>query len=251
MIDAQNHRLPPAAAGASRSEVDLGLRSFLLAVLGKTALGLSLAAGVASAVSEIPALRDQLFRVQANGDHTGLAFTGFGMAVAFSPILLLLLFGFGRQTRVRSALLYWSVAASIGAAAGAILLIYTGASVATTFAAAAAGFGALSLFGYTTARDLSAKSAFLTTGLIGLVAAMALNLLLGSAALAFAINTIGVLVFAGLIAYDMQRLKLIYHHARENGVALEIATNMGALCLFLDFVNLYQFLLLAISGQRR
>jgi hypothetical protein len=250
MIDAEHPPLTPAGAAPAAQDVDLALRAFLLGVLTRVALGLVLAGAVAYAASTVPIIRDQLFSLRGAGGHPAVGFTVLGVAAAVSPLLALGLFGGGPQTRLRSALLFWSVAASIGASFGAVLLVYTGVSIATTFAAAAAGFGALCLFGYTTRRDLGALRAFLTTGLVGLIAALGLNLLLGSAALAFALNIVGVLVFAGLVAHDLQYIKLMHHRARAAGADLAIAANTGALCLFLDFVNVYQFLLLA-SGQRR
>lgn len=249
MIDVQPSPLTPTGA-ETVPDVDLGLRSFLLGVLTRVSFGLALAGAFAYGSSAVPAVRDQLFNVRALDGHPAVSFTALGLTVALSPLLLLGLLGGGPQTRLKSRLLFWGFSASIGAAFGAVLLIYTGISIATTFAAAAAGFGALSLFGYTTQRDLGAKRAFLTTGLVGLIAAMALNLLLGSAALAFALNIVGVLVFAGLVAYDLQRIKLMHRHARESGADLEIAADSGALYLLLDFVNLFQFLLLA-AGHRR
>jgi FtsH-binding integral membrane protein len=250
MIDAEHRRFHRAVADVGAPDVDLGLRSFLLGVLTKVALGLFLAGGIAYVITASPALSRHLFTVRTQGDHTALGLTGAGLALVFSPILALFLFSSGPQTRLRSALLYWSVAATVGASSSAVLLMYTGASIVTTFAAAAAGFGALSLIGYTTHCDLSATRAFLTTGLVGLITSVILNLLLGSAALAFALNVVGAIVFAGLIAYDMQRLKLMYRGAIEGGVADEVATNTGALCLFLDFVNFYQFLLFTFGDRR-
>jgi FtsH-binding integral membrane protein len=250
MIDAEERPLLSPATPAAASEVDLGLRSFLLGVLSKVALGLLVSAGLAYVTSAVPTIRDLLFNTRVQAGHAAIGFTGLGLMVAISPLFALCLFGTGPQTRLRSTLLYWSIVSTIGASFGAVLLAYTGASVATTFAAAAAGFGALSLFGYTTKRDLSAGGAFLTTGLVGLVAAILLNLLFRSSALGLAVDTMGVLVFAGLIAYDFQRLKLMFHRSREDAVSLDVATNTGALSLYLDFVNLFQFLLALVGGRR-
>jgi FtsH-binding integral membrane protein len=248
MIDV-NHPNGPFAA-AAKPQVDLGLRAFLQTVLAKVALGLLLAAAIAYVLTTAPACRDLLFHVRTVDGHAAVTPTGLGLLAALSPLMMLLLFSETTQTRLQSALLYWSVAAAMGASSAVILVIYTGASIATTFAAAAAGFGALCLYGYTTNRDLTAAGAFFGAGLISVVAALGLNLLLGSPAIAFAVNLAGAVVFAGLIAWDMQRLKLIYHHACENTVDAEVASNTGALCLFLDFANLYQLLLMAF-GQRR
>ena len=249
MIDAER-RLLNVRPSLEIAGVDLGLRAFLLRVLGQVGLGLVVAGAVAALVAAIPGGREHLVRVQevAGGKQFGL--TGLGLTLMVSPIAALLAFGTGVQTRLRSTLLYWSFVAGIGASMSVLVLAYTGLSIATAFAAAAAGFGACCLYGYTTKRDLTAAGAFFTTGLVGVIAAMAFNLILGSSGLGFAITVIGVVAFAGLVAHDLQRLKMIYAQAKSSGTSLEVAANSGALCLFLDFINLFQFMLIAM-GQRR
>lgn len=250
MIDAEDPLLVPPLAAADAADVDPGLRAFLLGVLAKLALGLLLAGGVAFIISATPGVRDQLFTLRSEGGRSAIALAWPGALVVVSPLIALLLFSRGVQTPRRSAVLYWSIAATVGASLSTAVATYTGASLATAFAATAAGFGALSLYGYATKRDLSSMAAFFTTGLVGLIAALILNLMIGSAALTFVINGAGVLLFAGLIAHDMQRLKFIYDRAQENSVDMAVATNTGALSLFLDFVNLFQFLL-AGTGERQ
>jgi FtsH-binding integral membrane protein len=249
MIDAE-HRSLHAPRIKTAAEFDLGLRAFLLRVIGQAALGLLLAGGVAYLVAAFPGGREHLVRVQDVAGVKQYGLTGLGLTLMVSPIAALLAFGAGVQTRLRSAVLFWSFAATIGASMSVLVLAYAGLSVATAFAAAAAGFGACCLYGYTTKRDLTAAGAFFTTGLVGLLAAMALNLVFASPGLGFAITMMGVVVFSGLVAYDLQRLKMIYGHAQTTGASLDVATNTGALCLFLDFVNLFQFMLMAM-GQRR
>jgi hypothetical protein len=134
-----------------------------------------------------------------------------------SPILAFVAFGMGReQTPARSGRVYWAVVAAVGASLGVIVLAYTTISIAVAFLASAAGFGALSLMGYATKRNLAAHASFLITGLFGLIVALGLNLVLHNGLLGFAINLAGVLIFAGLIAHDTQRLKLSYYECTDD-----------------------------------
>ncbi len=138
----------------------------------------------------------------------------------------------------------------MGASLGVLALVYTGASLATTFLVTAAAFGGLSLFGYATKRDLTGFGSFLIVGLIGLIIAMVVNIFLQNSMMAFIINVLGVFIFAGLIAYDTQRLKMTYYQLGGDQAAMGVATNYGALSLYINFINLFQFLL-AIFGSRR
>jgi hypothetical protein len=142
------------------------------------------------------------------------------------------------------------VAALLGASLGLVTLQFTGVSIARAFAVSALAFSSLSLFGYATRRDLTASGGFLLMGATGLIAALVLNLLLHSPLIALVIDAVGVLVFGGLVAHDTQRLKLGYAACAGDQGAMAVATNCGALSLFLDFINLFQFLLL-MSGDRR
>jgi FtsH-binding integral membrane protein len=175
------------------------------------------------------------------------------MIVSFAPLAILLFSAFIMKsvTPKSSGIIYWSVVTLIGASMGTIVLLYTGASVFSTFLITAAAFGGLSLMGYTTKRDLSAFGSFLIVGLIGLIIAMVVNMFLHSGPMAFIINVLGVLIFAGLIAWDTQRLKLTYYHLGGDQTALGVATNYGALNLYLDFINLFRFLLYFMGGARR
>jgi hypothetical protein len=137
----------------------------------------------------------------------------------------------------------------MGLSLGAIFLIYTGTSIARAFFITAATFGAMSLYGYTTDRDLSAVGSFLFMGLIGVVIASVVNIFLGSSTLQFAISIVGVIVFVGLTAYDTQRIKGMYFDSESAETASKRAV-LGALSLYLDFINLFM-LLLQLSGQRR
>ena len=228
--------------------VDAGLRSFMLGVYNKVALGLLLSAGLAFLTGTYPPVRDLMYQVTASG----IRMTMLGMIVSFAPLVLLLVSGFAikNPSPASSGAIYWSIVSLIGASLGVVVLIYTGASIAQTFLITAASFGALSLVGYTTKKDLTGFGSFLIMGLIGLILASVVNIFLKSPGLVFAINALGVLIFAGLIAYDTQRLKMTYYQLGGDQAAMGVATNYGALSLYLNFINLFQFLL-SIFGDRR
>jgi hypothetical protein len=245
-------RLRPIVVDAAVEAVDPDLRAFMVGIYNKVALGLLVSAALAYATSAVPAVRDTLFvtLIAGGARHLG-GLTALGMISTCSPILALAAFGMGRkQTPARSGLLYWAVVASVGASLGVVVLAYTTVSIAVAFLASAAGFGALSLMGYATKRNLAAHASFLITGLIGLIVALGLNLVLHSGAIGFAINMAGVLIFAGLIAHDSQRLKMSYYGCADDPTKMITATNAGALSLYLDFINLFEFSL-AFTGGRR
>lgn len=228
--------------------VDAGLRSFMLGVYNKVALGLVLSAALAFLTGAYPPVRDLMYQITA----TGIKMTLLGMIVSFAPLVLLLVSGFAikNPSPASSGAIYWTIVSLIGASLGVVVLLYTGASIASTFLITAASFGALSLVGYTTKKDLTGMGSFLIMGLIGLILASLVNMFLHSSAIAFAVNALGVLIFAGLIAYDSQRLKMTYYQLGGDEAAMGVATNYGALSLYINFINLFQFLL-QFLGQRR
>jgi len=223
---------------ATDMSVDAGLRAFMLGVYNKVGLGLVLSAALAWLTGTYQPVQQLLF----THDELGrTSYTILGIVVAFAPLGILLTQAFARRTSPQIAgLVYWSIVACIGASFGLLFIFYSDISI-----------GGLSLVGYTTKRDLSGMGSFLIMGLWGLIFAMLANFLFHSAALYFAINLIGVLIFAGLIAYDTQRLKLIYHQVGGDQAAMSVATSYGALSLYLDFVNLFRFLLYFMGGSRR
>jgi FtsH-binding integral membrane protein len=236
------------AAPVADMSVDAGLRAFMLGVYNKVALGLVLSAAMAYLTGAYPPVRDLMFGERPDGRY-GL--TVLGMVVAFAPLGILLFSRFFATTTPRSSgIVYWLIVTLIGASLGTVVLMYTGASIATTFLITATAFGALSLAGYTTKKDLSGFGSFLIMGLIGLILAMLVNMFLHSGMMTFVVNVIGVLIFAGLTAYDTQRLKMTYYHLGGDTAGLGVATNYGALSLYLDFINLFQFLL-SLTGSRR
>jgi FtsH-binding integral membrane protein len=229
--------------------VDAGLRSFMLGVYNKMALGLLLSAVLAWVTADFAPVQQLLYVLSPEGRLVG--FTPLGTIIRFVPLAVLLGAMFMRNPSPKaSGVIYWSVVASIGAGLGVWLLAYTGVSVATTFLITAAAFGALSLVGYTTKKDLSGFGSFLIMGLFGIIIASLVNMFLHLQGMAFIINVLGVLIFAGLIAYDTQRLKMTYYWLGGDTASMAVATNYGALNLYLNFINLFQFLL-QFTGSRR
>jgi uncharacterized protein len=229
--------------------VDAGLRSFMLGVYNKMALGLLLSAVLAWLTADFAPVQQLLYVVNADGRLVG--FTGLGTIVRFLPLVVLIGAMFMRNPSPRSAsIVYWSVVSAIGAGLGVWLLAYTGSSVALTFLITASAFGVLSLVGYTTKKDLTGLGSFLIMGLWGLVIAMLVGMFWHPAGFSFIISVLGVLIFAGLIAYDTQRLKMTYYQLGGDTAAMGVATSYGALNLYLNFINLFQFLL-ALTGNRR
>jgi FtsH-binding integral membrane protein len=230
--------------------VDAGLRAFMLGVYNKVALGLVLSAALAFVTGQYPPVRDLMYTVTPDGRLAGM--TLLGMIVAFAPLAVMLFgaFALKNATPKTSGMLYWTIVALIGAGMGVLTLVYTGASIASTFLITATAFGGLSLFGYTTKKDLTAFGSFLIVGLFGLIIAMVVNMFIQNSMMNFIISVLGVLIFAGLIAFDTQRLKMTYYQLGGDEAAMGVATNYGALSLYINFINLFQFLL-AIFGDRR
>ncbi len=248
MSDFRNGYSTPAPAQADMA-VDAGLRSFMLGVYNKLALGLLVAGALAYLTGNVPAVQQLLFAVGPDG-RVGL--TVLGIVVQFLPVVLLFgsMFFMKNPTAGGVNLLYWAVVASIGAGMGILFLRYTGSSLASTFFVTAASFGALSLIGYTTKKDLTAMGSFLIMGVIGLLIASVVNMFMQSGVFYLIISGLGVLIFAGLIAYDTQRLKMTYYALGGDQAAMGVATGFGALSLFINFVNLFQFLLAFMGGNR-
>ncbi len=238
-------------AGAADMAVDAGLRGFMLGVYNKVALGLLLSAALAFLTANYPPVRDLLYRVTADGHLAG--FTLLGTVIRFAPLALILVSMFAmRNPNPRSAgMLYWAFVSTMGAGLGVWILAYTGAYVSMTFLITAIAFGGLSLVGYTTKRDMTGFGSFLIVGLFGLIIAQVVNMFLHLPSIFFIVNVLGVLIFAGLIAYDTQRLKMTYYALGGDKAGMSVATNFGALSLYLDFINLFQFLMMLFGGGSR
>ncbi len=243
-LDPRTGFAPARSVGATGvASYDEGLRSYMLSVYNYMASGVLLTGLVA------------MFFARGGADsYAAQVFVNGGIlrwVVMLAPLGLVmwLSFGINRLSESSAKAIYWAYAVLMGLSLSTILLVYTGASVATTFFASAAAFAGLSLYGYTTKKDLSGLGTFLIMGLVGLLVASLVNIFLKSSGLDFAISAIGVLVFAGLTAYDTQKIKLMYDQVGNSDMRGK-SVIMGALTLYLDFINLFLFLL-RFMGDRR
>ncbi|GGD26733.1 Bax inhibitor-1/YccA family protein [Sinisalibacter lacisalsi] len=236
-----------AATGARTAQIDEGLRAHMNKVYGTMSVGLLVTAGVAWAFGSSPAMLSIL------RDPVTLSPNILGWIVMFLPLVMVFAFGaaINRLSAAGAQLYFYVFAAVMGLSISWIFAAFTGISIAQTFLVTSISFAGLSLYGYTTKRDISGWGAFLIMGLIGLIVASIANIFLGSPALHFAISVIGVLIFAGLTAYDTQRLKTEYiqHAHAMDGEWLAKSAIMGALHLYLDFINLFMFLLQFLGNR--
>lgn len=222
-----------AAAGVREGVVDAGLRSYMLSVYNYMASGVLLT-GIVAMLFARSGLASQI-----------LAGPGIlKYVVMFAPLIfvMVLSFGINRLSTTAAQGLFWAYAAVMGLSMSSIFLVYSGTSIAQTFFATAAAFAGLSLFGYTTKKDLSGFGTFLIMGVVGLIVASLINMFLHSSVLNLAISAIGVLIFAGLTAYDTQKIKSMYAYVAGTDMVGKTVV-MSALTLYLDFVNMFMFLL--------
>ncbi|MXF80111.1 BAX inhibitor (BI)-1/YccA family protein [Brucella melitensis] len=238
MADFRNIQAQQRPVGGARADagIDQGLRSYMLGVYNMMAIGLAVtglaAFGTAVLAQSNPAFQQLLFA------------SPLRWVIMLAPLAAVFFLSFRIQSlSVGTAqAIFWGYAALVGLSLSSIFIVFTGQSIVRTFFVTAASFGALSLYGYTTKRNLSAMGSFLMMGLFGLILASVVNIFLGSTALQFAISVIGVLIFAGLTAYDTQEIKEMYYEgdaADTQGRKIV----MGALRLYLDFINMFLFLL--------
>ena len=235
------------ATTAEAVQIDVGLRQYMLRVYNYMASGLLLSGIVALAVTNT-GLQNLFFQATETGR---VGYTGLGLIAALTPIGFILLLSFGAQRMSASTLqiVYWAFVATMGIGLSSVLMVYTGASVIRVFFITAIAFSSLSMYGYVTKRDLAPMGTFLIMGVVGILIAGVVNIFMQSSMMHFIISAVGVLVFAGLTAYDTQKIKNSYFHVCGTG-AVQHAAIMGAVTLYLDFINLFQFLL-AFLGQRR
>ena len=231
-----------AQARVADGAMDEGLRSFMLGVYNYMGLGLAITGLVAFVVASSPALYMPIFT------------TPLKWVVMLAPLGFVMFLGARIQAMSVSAaqITFWLFAAVMGVSLASIFLVFTGESIARVFFITAATFGGISLYGYTTKRDLSGMGSFLMMGLIGIVIASLVNIFLASSALQFAVSVIGVLVFTGLTAWDTQRLKEEYLGSFQyaGGDLAAKGAIMGALSLYLNFINLFMMLLQLFGNQR-
>ncbi len=233
-------------AGVESAAIHEGLRAYMLRVYNYMASGLLLSGIVAFAVANSSLIT--LFYQVEEGRLAG--YTGLGLVSMFLPLGLILFMSFAGQNRSAGTMqvLYWLFVGTMGIGLSTILLTYTGVSVARTFVITATAFAGLSLYGYTTKKDLSGMGTFLLMGLIGLIVAMVVNMIWPSGVMGFIIPVVGVLIFAGLTVYDTQRIKSTYFQV-EGSDKEEHAAVMGAVALYLNFINLFQFLLMFLGNR--
>ncbi len=244
MADYQTIRT--AGVGARTAAIDEGLRAHMNKVYGLMSVAMLVTGAVAWGVGTSDVLMQTL-----RGPDGGM--TILGWAVMFAPLVMVFAFGamINRMSTAAAQLFFYTFAAVMGLSLAWIFQVFTGVSIAQTFLITSIAFAGLSLYGYTTKRDLSAMGTFLMMGLIGLVVAMIVNIFLASSALAFAISVIGLLIFAGLTAYDTQNIKTTYlQHAQMGDQEwLGKSAIMGALRLYLDFINMFMFLLQFLGNR--
>jgi uncharacterized protein len=247
----RNYAAARRGVGTDRAiAIDQGLRAYMIRVYNYMAMGVALSGIVAWFT----------FNAAVTESAGHLALTPFGQMIYSGPAVIVLFLAtiglvFFISARISSlqpstALTLFMVYAGLfGLMLGTVFLTYTHTSIARVFFISAASFGALSLWGYTTQRDLSAMGSFLFMGLIGLILAMLVNIFLQSSLLQFVLSAVGVLVFAGLTAWDTQRIKEMYD-PQDDGTVVGRKAVSGALSLYLDFINLFQFLLVFLGDRR-
>ncbi len=232
---AEYQTIGSVGAGSRAADIDAGLRAHMNKVYGLMSVGMALTGGVAWAVGTNDAMMAAIFG------------TPLKWVVMFAPLVMVFAFSamINRMSVAAAQLFFYAFAAAMGLSISYIFAVYTGISIAQTFFATAIAFASLSLYGYTTKKDLSGMGTFLLMGLVGLIVASVINIFLASSALQFAISLIGLLIFAGLTAYDTQSIKNEYiaHAQQADQDWLGKSAIMGALRLYLDFINMFMFLL--------
>jgi len=247
-----------ASVGGAVSAIDEGLRAHMLRVYNYMGIGLVVTGLLAYLTYSMATTTDPSQAVATLGN--GVLLTSFGTTIyggilrwviMLAPLALVFFISFriNKLSVGAAQLAFWGFAALLGISLSSIFIVYTATSITQVFFISAAMFGAMSLWGYTTKRDLTGMGSFLMMGLIGVIIAMVVNIFLASSALAFAISIIGVLIFVGLTAYDTQKIKEMYS-VNDDGTVSGRKAIMGALTLYLDFLNIFLFML-QLFGDRR
>ena len=240
------------AATQTAVVMDEGLRAYMLKVYNYMATGILLTGIVALISFNISVVTDASGAIVSFTEFGNtLFFSGFKWLVMLAPlgIVFYMSFGINKMSSSKAQTVFWIFAALMGLSLSWILLVYTGKSVARVFFITSATFGAMSLYGYTTKRDLTKLGSFLMMGLIGIIIASLINIFMKSSMMYFVISILGVLIFVGLTAYDTQKIKNMYVES-DSGELIGKKAVMGALTLYLDFINLF-IMLLRLFGQRR
>ena len=237
MSDQFNRGVVAGRAGTD-AQIDEGLRAYMLRVYNYMVTGLALTGVIAYIVASTPVVFNAIF---GSGLHWVVILAPLGLVIFLSARI-------HKMSAATAQISYWIFAAMMGLSLASVFVVYTGESVARVFFITSATFAAMSLYGYTTKRDLTALGSFLMMGLIGIVIAMVVNFFIGSTMVQFVISVLGVLIFVGLTAYDTQKIKQMYNEMDGSETAGKKAI-MGALRLYLDFINLF-LMLLHLFGNR-
>jgi uncharacterized protein len=258
MADFDNRVSPFGAARAETGVIDQGLRTHMLQVYNYMAIGLLITGAASIGMFKLAVTSDAASAAATMAN--GIMLTSLGATIYSGPLMWILMlapvalvfvlsFGIQRMSVATAQLTFWAYSALMGVSLSSIFVVYTAQSITQVFFITAATFGAMSLYGYTTKRDLTGFGSFLFMGLIGIIIASIVNMFIGSSALGFAISILGVLIFVGLTAYDTQKIKEMYS-ANDDGTLAGRKAIMGALTLYLDFINLF-LMLLRLFGDRR
>jgi hypothetical protein len=228
---------------------DEGLRNYMLRIYNFMAMGLLVTGCFAFAALNFPPLTSLIFNLGPNGEFLGS--TGLGMLISFAPLGIAIYFfmGLGRMSVNTAQTLFWVYAGVMGLSLSYLGLIYTGQSLARTFFICASVFGGMSLYGYSTKSDLTSMGSFLVMGLIGMIVVSLVNIFLKSPAVEFAMSFIGIAIFMGLTAWDTQKLKIMYYNSGGGEMGQKMAV-LGAFTLYLDFINLFLYML-RFFGDRK
>ncbi len=235
-----NNKSSFASSAAAGVSYDVGLRAYMMQVYNFMGIALGISGLVAFLTASSPVLMSALFG------------TPLSWVVMFAPLVFVFFFGYKLSSMTPEAArnYLWVFAGLMGLSLSTIFVIYTGTSIARAFFISATTFGLTSLYGYTTKKDLTALGSFMMMGLIGLLIASLFNIFLQSSAFQFATSVIGVLIFTGLTAYDSQRIKQMYYHSSGNAAMASKMAVMGALSLYMDFINLFM-MMLSLTGDRK
>lgn len=228
---------------------DVGLRAYMIQIFNLMATALAITGLFAYFAGNSEAFMSMMYSQKANG----MGLSPFGWMIQLSPLFIVMFFSYKINSISYQAaqMIFWAYSVLMGLSISPIFLAYTGESIARTFFISASVFGSMSIYGYTTKKDLTSFGSFLFMGVIGIVIASLVNLFMASSALSFAISVVGVLLFTGLTAYDVQKLKNVYlYSARMDGDAIKKVAISGALTLYLDFINLF-IMMLRLFGSRR
>ncbi len=247
MVDFTNKNI---ATGTRQAEYDEGLRAYMVSVYNYMALALGLTGLVAFIASQSVTIMSAMYVLNPAGQIVGM--NGLGWLVAFAPLAIVLFMGFKFHSMSfqTAQATFWTYAALTGLSLASIFLVYTGASIARVFFITAGVFGGMSLYGYTTKRDLTGLGSFLIMGVWGILLASIVNIFMQSPGLYFALSILSVLIFTGLVAYDTQKIKETYYMIGGSGEMMGKAAIIGALSLYIDFIAIF-INLMRFFGDRR